>query len=74
MAARVGTRTIIRAAPVGRAPLVAWRCPVDCLSDDLGGPLAWDLAFLGFGVLLVVGGLALARPGRVGSRAGAYLR
>jgi hypothetical protein len=27
--------------------------------DDLGGPLCWDLAFLGFGVLLVVGGLAL---------------
>jgi uncharacterized membrane protein len=31
--------------------------------DDLGGPLGWDLAFLGFGVLLLVGGLALARPG-----------
>jgi uncharacterized membrane protein len=29
--------------------------------DDLGGPLGWDLAFLGSGVLLVVGGLALAR-------------
>jgi uncharacterized membrane protein len=29
--------------------------------DDLGGPLGWDLGFLAFGVLLVVGGLALAR-------------
>jgi uncharacterized membrane protein len=29
--------------------------------DDLGGPLGWDLAFLASGVLLVAGGLALAR-------------
>ncbi len=29
--------------------------------DDLGGPLGWDLGFLAFGVLLVAGGLALAR-------------
>ena len=29
--------------------------------DDLGGPLGWDLAFLAFGVVLVVVGLLLAR-------------
>ncbi|HEY8583411.1 MAG TPA: DUF2243 domain-containing protein [Capillimicrobium sp.] len=29
--------------------------------DDLGGPIGWDLAFLAFGALLVVGGWALAR-------------
>jgi uncharacterized membrane protein len=29
--------------------------------DDLGAPLGWDLAFLGFGVLLVAAGLALTR-------------
>jgi uncharacterized membrane protein len=29
--------------------------------DDLGGPLAWDLGFLAFGVLLVAAGLALSR-------------
>ncbi len=29
--------------------------------DDLGGPLGWDLAFLAFGVLLVVVGAALVR-------------
>ena len=29
--------------------------------DDLGGPLAWDLGFLGFGLLLVVAGVVLAR-------------
>jgi uncharacterized membrane protein len=35
--------------------------------DDLGAPLAWDLAFLAFGGLLIVGGLALARSGgRIG--------
>jgi uncharacterized membrane protein len=28
--------------------------------DDLGGPLGWDLAFLGFGAVLVAGGLALS--------------
>ena len=32
--------------------------------DDLGAPLGWDLAFLALGVLLVVGGLALARSGQ----------
>ena len=31
--------------------------------DDLGGPLSWDLGFLAFGVLLVVGGWALHRRG-----------
>jgi uncharacterized membrane protein len=31
--------------------------------DDLGAPLGWDLAFLAFGVLLIVGGLALAKSG-----------
>ena len=31
--------------------------------DDLGVLLGWDLAFLAFGVLLIVGGLALARSG-----------
>jgi len=30
--------------------------------DDLGGPIEWDLGFVLLGVLLVVGGLALARP------------
>jgi uncharacterized membrane protein len=36
--------------------------------DDLGGPLGWDLAFLGFGALLVATGFALAR--RDGARRG----
>ena len=31
--------------------------------DDLGAPLGWDLAFLAFGVLLIVVGLALACSG-----------
>jgi uncharacterized membrane protein len=31
--------------------------------DDLGGPLSWDLGFLAFGVLLILGGLALVRSG-----------
>jgi uncharacterized membrane protein len=31
--------------------------------DDLGAPLGWDLAFLAFGVVLIAGGLALARRG-----------
>ncbi len=31
--------------------------------DDLGGPLGWDLGFLAFGVLLVLGGLLLVRSG-----------
>jgi uncharacterized membrane protein len=31
------------------------------LRDDLGAPLGWDLGFLVFGVVLIVGGLALAR-------------
>ena len=29
--------------------------------DDLGGPLGWDLGFLGFGLLLVLAGAALVR-------------
>jgi uncharacterized membrane protein len=32
--------------------------------DDLGAPLGWDLGFLAFGALLVLGGLALARGAR----------
>lgn len=31
--------------------------------DDLGGPLSWDIGFLVFGALLVVGGWALYRGG-----------
>src|SRR4051812_8448712 len=31
--------------------------------DDLGGPVSWDLGFLMFGALLVVGGWALHRAG-----------
>jgi uncharacterized membrane protein len=31
--------------------------------DDLGGPVGWDLGFLVLGLLLVVGGLLLARGG-----------
>lgn len=31
--------------------------------DDLGGPLAWDIGFLVFGVLLIVGGWWLHRRG-----------
>jgi uncharacterized membrane protein len=40
--------------------------------DDLGGPLGWDLAFLAFGVLLIAGGLALARSGERIGRASAH--
>jgi uncharacterized membrane protein len=36
--------------------------------DDLGGPLGWDLAFLGFGMLLVIAGMVLARRARAGAR------
>jgi uncharacterized membrane protein len=32
--------------------------------DDLGGPLAWDIGFLIFGVLLIIGGWLLYRSGR----------
>jgi uncharacterized membrane protein len=32
--------------------------------DDLGGPLAWDLGFLGLSVLLVVAGWLLLWQGR----------
>ena len=32
--------------------------------DDLGGPLAWDLAFLAFGALLVIIGLGILRSDR----------
>ena len=31
--------------------------------DDLGGPLSWDLGFLAFGLLLLVGGWALHTAG-----------
>lgn len=31
--------------------------------DDLGGPLSWDLGFLAFGALLIIGGWALHRAG-----------
>jgi uncharacterized membrane protein len=31
--------------------------------DDLGAPLSWDIGFLVFGVLLVVGGWLLHRRG-----------
>jgi uncharacterized membrane protein len=33
--------------------------------DDLGAPLSWDIGFLAFGVLLVVGGWLLHRRGVV---------
>jgi uncharacterized membrane protein len=33
------------------------------IRDDLGGPLSWDLGFLAFGVLLVLGGWLLQRSG-----------
>jgi uncharacterized membrane protein len=38
--------------------------------DDLGAPLGWDLGFLAFGAILIVGGMALARTprGRVSAR------
>jgi uncharacterized membrane protein len=32
--------------------------------DDLGGPIGWDIGWLAFGVLLLAGGLALARRSR----------
>jgi uncharacterized membrane protein len=31
--------------------------------DDLGGPLSWDIGFLVFGVLLIVGGWLLHQSG-----------
>lgn len=31
--------------------------------DDLGGPLAWDIGFLGLGAVLIVGGWSLHRRG-----------
>jgi uncharacterized membrane protein len=31
--------------------------------DDLGGPIGWDLGFLAFGALLVIGGMLLERSG-----------
>lgn len=31
--------------------------------DDLGGPWTWDVGFLAFGLLLIVGGFALHRQG-----------
>jgi uncharacterized membrane protein len=36
--------------------------------DDLGGPLSWDLGFLAFGVLLILGGWALHQHGVRGLR------
>ena len=36
--------------------------------DDLGGPVAWDIGFLVFGALLVVGGWALYRRGLAATR------
>jgi uncharacterized membrane protein len=36
--------------------------------DDLGGPLGWDLAFLAFGALLLLGGLRLGARGRTVTR------
>lgn len=33
--------------------------------DDIGAPLGWDLAFLGLGVALLVGGYMLVRLGQV---------
>ena len=37
--------------------------------DDLGAPLGWDLGFLAFGALLVLAGVALARPAHASSSA-----
>jgi uncharacterized membrane protein len=36
--------------------------------DDLGAPLGWDLAFLAFGVVLIVAGIALAGKGLARAR------
>jgi uncharacterized membrane protein len=33
--------------------------------DDLGGPIGWDIGFLAVSVVLIAGGWALARHGRV---------
>jgi uncharacterized membrane protein len=41
--------------------------------DDLGGPLGWDLAFLGSGVLLLVAGFALAQQGGARARRAGHL-
>ena len=37
--------------------------------DDLGAPLGWDLAFLAFGAVLVVAGIAMAKSGERIARA-----
>jgi uncharacterized membrane protein len=38
--------------------------------DDLGGPLGWDLAFLGLGVTLIgVGAVLVSRSARAARRA-----
>ena len=44
--------------------------------DDLGGPMSWDIGFLVFGALLVLGGWLLYRRGarRMGDQAGADIR
>lgn len=39
--------------------------------DDLGGPLAWDLGYLAFGMALVIGGVLLARSATHAGRAAA---
>jgi uncharacterized membrane protein len=35
--------------------------------DDLGGPLGWDLGFLGFGAVLIAVGVGVARTAQAGS-------
>jgi uncharacterized membrane protein len=35
--------------------------------DDLGGPIGWDLAFLAWGALFLLGGWALVRQGSQGA-------
>jgi uncharacterized membrane protein len=41
--------------------------------DDLGGPLGWDLAFLGLGLALILGGMALSRAPLAAPRIGRSL-
>jgi uncharacterized membrane protein len=38
--------------------------------DDLGGPLAWDLGFLGISVVIAVAGWLLYRRGRASGNPG----
>ena len=44
-------------------PVLHRRVDVGLGLGSLGGPLGWDLAFLAFGVALIVSGLAVARSG-----------